>query len=410
MKDLLRMFTRVYNNRWFQVFLSFLALLCLGTVYSYSILRIEIEKEFSIGSGLSGIPYLTSLFFYALTMFISGRYLSRFSPTKIMLIGSILVSIGWILSGLASNIIFLTITYGLIMGVGVGLLYGIPILVIPKWFIKGNKGLAVGLILAGFGLSPLITSPLTQLSLDNSGLSSTFVSFGVAFGIVLPIISLLFHNPKEESTPLVVKVKKDLSIENSNKSIVKTKNFWLLYLNFLFGTTTGLMIIGSTGLIGTQYYNIEIHIIAFTISAFAFSNAIGRPIFGTLNDYLGTKKAISLIHIITIISSGIIILNPFNSFFVFLLGFAPLWMMLGAWLAIAPAATYSLFGETNYPRNYGIIFTGYGFGAIIGVLFSSRVFDVNLSLDFIFIPIIIISSVILFLSLMFLGNSSNSKE
>lgn len=379
--------TKIYNNRWFQVVLGFIAFISLGTVYSYSILRVEIQREFQIGSTLSGLPYLTSLFFYALTMFFSGRYLSKYKPSKIMIIGSLLVSFGWILSSFTSSIYVLIITYGLVMGVGVGLVYGIPIIVIPKWFQK-HKGLALGLVLAGFGLSPLLTSPITQLALDNVGLSRTFLIFGIIFLFLLPLISILFHNPPENE--LLDFVTRDNPIENK-KSIIKTKNFWLLYLNFILGTTTGLMVIGSSSVIGVNYYQLEIHVVAYTIAFFAVMNAIGRPIFGSLNDIFGTKKTIILIHLITISSALIIIFKPFDPFFSFVVGFSPLWMMLGAWLALAPAATHALFDESNYSKNYGLVFTGYGFGAIIGVIFSGRIIDSNLSLEFLFVPIIIIS-------------------
>ncbi|MDT8336441.1 MAG: hypothetical protein RQ856_01285 [Candidatus Izemoplasmatales bacterium] len=113
--------TRIYNNRWLQVFLGFIVFIGLGTVYSYGILRIEIQNEFNVGSTLSGLPYLTSLAFYSLTMLVSGRYLVKHSPAKIMVIGSIFVSIGWILSGLVSTILGLVMTYGVILGIGVGL-------------------------------------------------------------------------------------------------------------------------------------------------------------------------------------------------------------------------------------------------------------------------------------------------
>lgn len=192
----LRLLTNLFNNRWGQVFLGFILFIGLGTVYSYGILRVEIERELSIKSTLSGLPYITSLFFYAISMFFSGKYLTHYNPSKTMIVGSILVAIGWVLSGFASNILLLTLSYGLIMGTGVGIVYGIPIIVIPKWFTK-QKGLAVGLILAGFGLSPLLTAPLTQLAIDQIGLSNTFLTFGIVFGILLPLLSSLFHLPKE---------------------------------------------------------------------------------------------------------------------------------------------------------------------------------------------------------------------
>lgn len=392
MKNLLHFLTKIYNNCWFQVVLGFIAFISLGTVYSYSILRVEIQREFQIGSTLSGLPYLTSLFFYAVTMFVSGRYFSDFKPSKVMVIGSLLVSIGWILSSFTSSIYVLILTYGVIMGIGVGLVYGIPVMVIPKWFDK-HKGLAMGLVLGGFGLSPLLTSPITQLFLDRFGLSDTFLIFGLVFMVLLPLISIIFHNPPSNKVKIIVSIEK-----KNNTHIIKTKNFWLLYLNFILGTTTGLMVIGTSSVIGVNYYQLEIHLVAFTIAFFAVMNAIGRPIFGYLNDHLGTKKTIVLIHLITIISSLIIIFQPFNQFTSFITGFAPLWMMLGGWLALAPAATHSLFDDNDFSKNYGLVFTGYGLGAIIGVLFSGRIIDSNLSLEFLFIPIIAISLISMFVT------------
>lgn len=390
MKNKLHFWTKIYNNRWLQVILGFIVFMGLGTVYSYGILRIEIQNEFSVGSTLGGLPYLTSLAFYALTMLVSGRYLSNKSPAKIMVLGSIFVSVGWILSGLVTTIFGLVITYGVIMGIGVGLVYGIPIAIMPKWFSKG-KGLAVGLILAGFGMSPLVTSPITQLALDNYGLDKSFITFGIVFGIFLPLISLIFHNPPIDTENYENTRNTKIIINKEQPSIMKTKNFWLLYINFIIGTTVGLMIIGTSGIIGSNYFDIEIHIVALTVSFFAICNAIGRPVFGALNDRIGTKNAIVIIHTITIVSSLIIAFKPFNNFISYGLGLSLAWMMLGAWLAVAPAATHSLFAEENYSKNYGIIFTGYGIGAIIGVMFSGRIIDANLSLTFLFTPVIILS-------------------
>jgi OFA family oxalate/formate antiporter-like MFS transporter len=45
--------------------------------------------------------------------------------------------------------------------------------------------------------------------------------------------------------------------------------------------------------------------------------------------------------------------------------------MLGGWLAIAPAATTHLFGASTYAKNYGIVYTGYGVGALTGGTASS---------------------------------------
>ena len=130
----------------------------LGTVYSYSVFRLELENKFQIGASESGLPYMFALAFYALFMFFTGKFIERIHPKKILIFGGLLVSLGWVLSSFASNIYVLTLTYGCVGGAGVGIAYGVPISVVAKWF-PDRKGVAVGLVLVGFGLSPLITAP-----------------------------------------------------------------------------------------------------------------------------------------------------------------------------------------------------------------------------------------------------------
>ncbi|PKM68410.1 MAG: MFS transporter, partial [Firmicutes bacterium HGW-Firmicutes-18] len=131
-------------KRWRYVFLGIIIMMCLGTVYSYSVFRLTIEKFFNVGATQSGMPYMTALAFYAVFMFLTGRCLDKFKPRYVILLGGLLVSLGWILSAYATNIYILTITYGVISGAGVGIVYGVPMTVVARWFPE-KKGLTVGM-------------------------------------------------------------------------------------------------------------------------------------------------------------------------------------------------------------------------------------------------------------------------
>jgi len=61
----------------------------------------------------------------------------------------------------------------------------------------------------------------------------------------------------------------------------------------------------------------------------------------------------------------------------YFLGFCILWLNLGGWLAIAPTATAFFFGMKHYGKNYGIVFTAYGVGAILGNILSGFVRDLT---------------------------------
>ncbi len=99
---------------------SIVMMLLMGTVYSYSVFRLPIEEKFHIGTLLSGLPYMTSLFFYACSMMISGRFLKPTSLRSMVVMGTLLIASGWLLSGLSTRYWKLILTYGVLLGTGVG--------------------------------------------------------------------------------------------------------------------------------------------------------------------------------------------------------------------------------------------------------------------------------------------------
>ena len=130
------------------------------------------------------LPFMLFLAFFAMTMFFGGKIMEKLGPKKLALIGGLIVGLGWGLSYFASSIYMLMVTYGVVAGSGVGLAYGCPVALGARWF-PDRKGLAVGLMLAGFGGSALITANIASMLIPKAGLFTTFLYFGIAFAIIL---------------------------------------------------------------------------------------------------------------------------------------------------------------------------------------------------------------------------------
>lgn len=395
------------TGRWIYVILGTIIMMFLGTVYSYSVFRIPLEKVFNIGSAESGMPYMTALAFYALFMFLTGKYLEQFNPRMVMLVGGFLVSIGWILSSFASNIVILTITYGCISGAGVGIAYGVPMTVVAKWFPE-KKGLVVGMVLIGFGLSPLITAPLARVLVEYYGVMTTFLALGIGFGIALPILFYPFKYPTElelknlESNLIVQCSTKDFG----TKEMIKSKSFKGLYLNFIIGTMIGLMLIGMTISVGVEFIGINSNTVIQLMAIFAIFNGLGRPVFGCLTDRLTSKKVMLLSYSLIILAATLLIVVGKNNKLIYIISFSIFWFNLGGWLAIAPASTLRLYGIKNYSQNYGLVFTAYGIGAIIGVFTSGLLLDIHKNYYFVFYYVIALCILGILLTMNLISNES----
>jgi MFS family permease len=172
-------------------------LLCLGSVYSWSIFRTPLENELGISTTESLLPYTFALVFYAATMPIAGFYIVRIGPRLATVISGIIVGLGYILSSFATQIGVLVFTYGVIAGIGVGIVYGVPMVVAARWF-PDKKGLAVGLTIVGFGLSPLITAPLANQLIATYTVRPTLRILGIAFiAIIVAIASVMTLPPND---------------------------------------------------------------------------------------------------------------------------------------------------------------------------------------------------------------------
>lgn len=342
---------------------STLMMLLMGTVYSYSVFRVMIESYYGINATVSGLPYMLALFFYALFMMITGRLVNHTNVLKLALIGSILVGSGWLLSGLSKNLFGLIVGYGVISGSGVGLVYGIPLYIVQHSNIK-RAGLITGIILLGFGLSPLITAPIARSVLSSLGLHQTFITFGIVFMIFLTLLSFVYQ-------PLS-------GTSNNQKTLLPLKidkAFVYLYALFLSATTIGLMMIGLSFPIGTVYYEFDETIVTIGVSLFALSNGLARPLFGYFMDRFGFHITASISFSLILIAALIAIVNQGSSLILFMISFSLFWLNLGAWLAIAPISIKQRYPLETYAKRYGLLFTAYGFGAILGVSISGLLLD-----------------------------------
>ncbi len=379
--------------RWVPVVLGSLIMMCLGTVYAWSVFRLPVQDAYGVGATAGGLPYMVSLAVYALSMLLTGRHLGDMSPRKLIWMGSALVALGWMLSSLATGIGGLTLSYGVLIGAGVGIAYGAPMNVAARWFPR-QKGLAVGLVLLGFGMSPLVTAPLVRLLLEAVGLSRTFMVLGISFGILMPLLAVPLRMPPLEGA--VVGSGRDHGgdgHEVSTDRMLKTRSFPWLYGTFLMGATIGLTVIGLTGSIGVSYVGLSSVASAGLISLFAVFNGLGRPLFGWLTDRLGPRQAIRIsFTLITGASVLMLVAGPGRPV-AFALAFSIFWLNLGGWLAIAPTTTLAFYGTRYYGQNYGVLFTAYGLGAIAGVLLSGFILDVLGRASFIFVLVAVLALV-----------------
>ncbi len=92
----------------------------------------------------------------------------------------------------------LILSYGIITGLGVGMVYGCTISNSIKFF-PDKSGLVGGITTAAYGFSSVIMPPVTNWIINKYGVTSAFKSIGLIFLIIVCVSSFFIKNVQQIS-------------------------------------------------------------------------------------------------------------------------------------------------------------------------------------------------------------------
>ncbi|HUV13131.1 MAG TPA: OFA family MFS transporter [Acidobacteriota bacterium] len=377
-------------NRWMVVLGAVLIQLCLGAIYAWSVFTpILIKAPYSLSTTQTQWIFGVGLASFAVVMIIAGRMQAKYPPRNVAALGGIVLGLGYVAASfVGASFPGLLICIGLIGGAGIGLAYVVPIAVGVKWF-PDRKGMLTGLAVAGFGFGALVWVKLAGSwghLLENFGISTVFLVYGIAFAAIVTVGSLWMVNPPSGYIPegwkppeLSADGKAAGSVDLDSGSMLRTPQFYALWVMFIAGASAGLMVIGCIKLFGIDALRssgmteAEASATAGTAMAvfFALANGLGRIGWGILSDKLGRKLSLFLM----LLFQGIVMLVFYqmgSSVALLYLGSAVIGFNFGGNFALFPAATADLFGARNVGPNYGWVFTAYGVGGIVGPVLAGR--------------------------------------
>jgi OFA family oxalate/formate antiporter-like MFS transporter len=367
-----------YINRWWRVVGALLMNLSLGSLYAWSIFIAPLEKEFGWNRADTSWIFTIAVFVFGISFVIAGRLQDKLGPFKISVVGSIGLSLGFILASFTNSLGWIFFTFGGIMGFGNGFGYATPIPVLSKWF-PDRRGLAVGLAVAGYGGGSAILAFIGPPMLTGLGWRGTFLWLGIGFFVATMIGAFMLQNPpagyKPEGwvpPPPTAKAKVVASTYDYPPSeMVKTPQFPLMWIGYCLGTSAGLMTISqlipfarSVGLPATAA--------TLTLLIGAVGNAGGRIFSGWLSDAIGRLQTLRLMILVSAIIMPILAnTSSIGVIYVLLFG---VYYCYGTCLSVFPSTTADFFGTKNLGVNYGWVFTAWGVAGIVGPMIGGYMF------------------------------------
>ncbi|WP_353095058.1 OFA family MFS transporter [Tissierella praeacuta] len=370
-----------------------------GLVYIWSVISKALVDDLNWSSKEASLPYTMITVSFVIAMVIFGKIQDEKGPKLTVTIGGILMGVGLILSGIFTDPKTMIITMGVVAGAGIGTVNASTTPPAVKWFPHEKKGMITGIVVAGVGLSSVFYSPLANYLINIVGISKTFIYIGVGALVLTLILAQFLENPAEgflyQKNNSIGNKKEKISNDLTWKEMMKTIDFYKLWLMLTFSSSAGLMIIGHISSIAKNQVNWQAgFILVILLSIF---NAVGRILGGTLSDKIGRVKLMKIVFILQ--GVNMFLFTYYLNIVLLSIGVAIAGLCYGAGFSVFPAAVTDLYGIKNFGMNYGLVYTGWGVGGIIGPMTAAAIFDSANSYNTAYIVagiLLIISTIIAF--------------
>jgi OFA family oxalate/formate antiporter-like MFS transporter len=365
------------ENRWIILIASIVINLCIGSAYAWSIFQNPIIELFGWTTAQVSLAFTINLSIVPLAMIIAGKIQDRIGPKYVSMAGGFIFGIGLILTGKVNSLSSLYITYGFLGGFGIGTVYACTVSNTMKCF-PDKKGMAGGLVAAGFGMGSVILAPIGVGIIALKGVMSTFIMFGIVFSCLIvagsffldTIDASVYINEDSSFSGAVIKKKDREPIE-----MMGTMKFYIIWLMYIIGCIGGLMIIGHASPIGQEKIGLSASMAALAVSFLGIANSGGRIVWGTVSDKIGSYNTLLLMFVVNAVCLGVLSLS--STFITFLVGTCGIAMSFGGFLGIMPSVCVDNFGTRHFGINYGILFTAFGVAAFVGPRLASMIKEIN---------------------------------
>ena len=366
------------SRRWVQLSLGVVAMMAISSPQYVWTLFVK-PLQTATGGSLASIQITFSILIVLQTWFspAQGYLIDRFGPRRLVMAGCALSGLSWVLTAFADNIPILYLSYGVLGGLGTGIVYVGIVGLMVRWF-PDKRGFACGMAAAGYGCGAIVTTiPISDM-LAASGYRQTLVVFGAILGVVGVATASFLRSPDGEILPAAATVE---TTDYGSRQMLKAPVFWLLFAMMTMMSTGGLMVISQFAAFTKDFGIDKITMLGFAALPLALSldritNGLTRPFFGWVSDRIGRENTMA----IAFIGEGAAILamlyarqNPL--LYVLLSGVV--FFGWGEIFSLFPSTLTDTFGTRNATTNYGFLYMAQGIGSVLGGPVAAWIYEMQ---------------------------------
>lgn len=361
---------------WWVVGGSFLLLFCAtgAQFYAFPVFFAAMLEDMEWTRAETALAMTMGSMVIAITGLLIGVLMRRIGLRPLMLGGTIIAGIGFLLLSTVTQLWQFYLYYGLVLAAGVAGIYEIPNLTaVESWFDRG-KSMALGIATTGMGMGGVIVAPLAGWLIARYDWQTAFaVMAGVVMVVGIPVSAIIMRTPQERkpvphSAPPETPGPRAVTLRQA----LRRKAFWLIaisamlwYWGFTLGLThqvafavdEGIPPLTAAGAVGL-------------LSAFSIP---GRLAFGRLGDIID-KRYVMMIAAGMQMMAFVLLLQaitlPVLYLYSGLIGFA-----IGGLTPILPGILSDHFGRRHFSAIYGASYVVLALGVMAGPFYGGWIHD-----------------------------------
>jgi oxalate/formate antiporter len=383
-------------SRWVQLVLGLIAMMAISSPQYVWTLFVK-PFQTATGGALPAIQITFSLLIVLQTWLspFQGWLIERFGARFLITLGCMLSGAGWIASAGVSGVVGLWLTYGLFCGVGTGIVYIGIVGLMLKWF-PDRRGLATGVVAAGYGFGAILTTLPIDTMIKASGYQTTLVTFGVILGGAGALAGWFMRQPTEVIPPGAGTGAPGIATGVAPAEMLKTPVFWLMFVMMTMMSTGGLMVISQFAPFMRSFGIADMTIFGMAALPFALTldritNGLTRPFFGFISDRIGRENTM-LIAFSLEAAAVLLLLAVRDDALLFALMSGVVFFGWGEIFSLFPSTLTDTFGAKDATTKYGFLYMAQGIGSVLGGPVAASLHDATGTWIPVFVTIIVMDA------------------
>nr|WP_321269691.1 OFA family MFS transporter [uncultured Tolumonas sp.] len=372
------------RKRWLILIASCFINLCIGSMYAWSVFSAPMAEYLSQLNGIHLTPANLSIVFVVansigpITMISGGKINDKFGPRFVIFVGGLMFGGGMFLSGYATHLDHLILSYGILTGLGLGMVYGATISTSIKFF-PDKRGFVGGVTTALFGISSVIIPPIAAMITKEMGVISSFKIIGMAFTLIVCISAFFIDKCPDGFRPHgwqpPVANRATAGVNKDWKEMLQTPSFYILITLLTCGAVAGLMCIALASPLAQKMIGMSTAAATAAVSTLALFNVLGRISAGIISDKIGRINTLALACLLSIVGLYFLYISGEGDIETFYFGISIIGASFGSFMGVFPGFTADQFGAKNNSVNFGIMFSGFAVAGYAGPTIMTLIFN-----------------------------------